>query len=233
MDAGATPTPTTPDTTSPIAGGTLLGQKSPSPQPDQGQPPPADQPKPGEQAPQGDQPNEPPEQGEPEGGQAPDESAYAGLTVGEGLLADEAALADFKKLAAANRIAPEAAQQILDMHGRMQAAAMQQWQATVQDWRRQAEADPYLSGGDIPNGGFRSSKEAVAAAGRFLNQYGDSELRQALDQYGLGNHPALVRALAKAGRDLAPDTLHAGRPAPRANPLRAMYPTMGDEYFPN
>jgi hypothetical protein len=216
--------------TSSSAGPTFLGQaKDPNQDQDQGQP--SDNPTP---PPQGE-PAKPQENGgedSNEGGeQAPDESAYAALTVGEGLVADDAALGDFKKLAAAAKLPVETAQKILDLHGKMQAAAMRGWQSTVQGWRQQSEADPFLSGGAIPAGGFASFKDASAAAGRFMSTYGDSELRQALDQYGMGNHPALVRALARAGRDLASDQLHAGVGRPRIDPNRARYPTMSDEFF--
>jgi hypothetical protein len=234
-DAGSettTPAPATSGAaTSSSAGPTFLVQAQ-DPSPDQGQPgdkPPAPEPQP----PQGEPPK-PQENGGEENGEEPappDESAYAALKVGDGLVADEAALGDFKKLAAEARLPVETAQKILDLHGQMQAAAMRGWQSTVQGWRQQTEADPYLSGGDILGGGFASLKDAGQAAGRFMAHYGDSELRQALDQYGLGDHPALVRAIAKAGRDLASDQLHAGAGRPRVDPNRVRYPTMSDEFF--
>jgi hypothetical protein len=236
-DAGSettTPAPTASGAaTSSSAGPTFLVQAQ-DPSPDQGQPgdkPPAPAPQP----PQGEPPK-PQENGGEDGNEGeeqapPDESAYAALKVGEGLVADEAALGDFKKLAAEARLPVETAQKILDLHGQMQAAAMRGWQSTVQGWRQQTEADPYLAGGDIPGGGFASLKDAGQAAGRFMAHYGDSELRQALDQYGLGDHPALVRAIAKAGRDLASDQLHAGAGRPRVDPNRVRYPTMSDEFF--
>lgn len=215
----------TADTTSSSAGPTFLGQEpDPSPAPAQ----PGDKPTP---PPQGEPPK-PQENGGADGEEAPpDEAAYAALKVGEGLVADDAALGDFRKLAVEAKLPVETAQKILDLHGRMQSAAMRSWQSTVQDWRQQTEADPYLAGGDVPNGGFVSFTDASQAAGRFMARYGDRELRQVLNAYGLGDHPALVRAIAKAGRDLASDQLHAGSARPRIDPNRARYPTMSDEFF--
>lgn len=218
------------------------GQTSPettNPNPGQDQPPPAGEPVRGPsepdkpQQPAGDQPNgdQQPHPGDAE--PAITEEDYQALSLGDGVPVDDASFGEFKKLALEAQLKPDAAQKLLDLHGRMQAAAVQAWQAQVQDWRQQAESDPYLSGGAILDGGFTSLKEATAAAGRFLERFGDRELRQALDQVGLGNHPALVRALAKAGRELASDNLVTGQAVPRPDRLRAMYPTMGAEYFPN
>ena len=231
----SSPTPTTSsDATSSSAGPTWLGQGGAGSNPDQPDPPGSPPPPP----PQPEQPAEggddPARNGGDEGEPAPlDEEAYAGLSVGDDLVVDEAALGDFRKLAAEARIPPAAAQKLLDLHGQLQARAQRDWQAMVHGWGKAAEADPYLAGGDVANGGFASFRDARAAAGHFMSRFGDTELRQALDAYGLGNHPALLRALAKAGRELAADTLHAGNARPRVDPLRAMYPSMSDEFFPH
>jgi hypothetical protein len=214
----------------------LLGTASPTPKTDPEQPDgkPAAPPQGEPQQPQ--QPEQP--QGEPEGEpaeQAPDEAAYAALKLGEGLAVDEAALADFKKLAVETKLPVEAAQKLLDLHGRMQSEATQRFQADLaaewQAWQTAAKADPYLTGGEVANGGFRSMKDALGAAGQFLDTYGDSELRELLTGSAVGNHPSVIRALAKAGRDIASDQLVGGRAAPRTDRLRALYPTMSEEFF--
>jgi hypothetical protein len=234
-DAGEQSSPT-PSTSAPSATGTsLLGQAGTTPSPDPEKPsdkPPA--------PPQGEPEQPQPPQGEPEGEpaeKAPDEAAYAALKLAEGVVPDEAALADFKKLAAETRLPVEAAQRLLDLHGRMQAETTQRFQADLaaewQSWQTAAQQDPYLTGGEVPNGGFRSMKDAIGAAGRFLDAYGDPELRELLTVSSVGNHAAVIRALAKAGRDIASDQLVGGRGASRADPLRAMYPTMSEEFFPH
>jgi hypothetical protein len=236
-DAGEQSSPT-PSTSAPSATGTsLLGQAGTTPSPDPAPPngsPPKQAPAEGEpQQPQ--QPNDEPE-GEP-AEKAPDEAAYAALKLAEGVVPDEAALADFKKLAAETRLPVEAAQRLLDLHGRMQAETTQRFQADLaaewQSWQTAAQQDPYLTGAEVANGGFRSMKDALGAAGRFLDAYGDSELRELLTGSAVGNHASVIRALAKAGRDIASDQLVGGRGASRADPLRAMYPTMSEEFFPH
>lgn len=219
----------------------MLGQAT-NPATDQPTPPPEPPAQPGTEPAQPQQPNGEPAKDGPttpssdhpgDAEPAITEEAYAALSLGDGVPVDDASFAEFKKLALEAQLKPDAAQKLLDLHGRMQAAAVQAWQAQVQDWRQQAESDPYLTGGEILTGGFPSLKEATAAAGRFLDRFGDRELRAALDQHGLGNHPALVRALAKAGRELASDNLVTGQAVPRPDRLRAMYPSMGPEFFPN
>src|SRR3982751_925588 len=251
MDGNATPTTATNAQSSSSALTTLLGQATepgqeqpgqPAGQPDQpgqggadpargnppgaGTTPPAPVEEPSQPAENGggDAEGEPP---------APDEQAYAGLAVPEGLTVDEAALGDFRKLAAEARLPVETAQRLLDLHTRLQAEAERSYAATVADWGKQTAADPFLSGGDVANGGFPSFKDATAAARRFLNTYGDAELRAALNASGMGNHPLLFKALARAGRDLASDSLVSGAGRPRVDTLHARYPNMPAEFFSN
>lgn len=57
-----------------------------------------------------------------------------------------------------------------------------------------------------------TNKDAeLGHAARFINQYGTKELRQALNDTGLGNHPELVRIFIAAGKKLAPDSMPGGK----------------------
>lgn len=49
--------------------------------------------------------------------------------------------------------------------------------------------------------------EEVKNARKALDAYTDKSFRQYMDESGLGNHPALVKAFAKIGRELAEDKL--------------------------
>lgn len=155
---------------------------------------------------------------------APD---YSGLTLPDGLSPEHASYGKFLEVAAAAKLAPETAQAVVDLYGEMQAQAVQEWNATVAGWRKEAEADPFLAGQAIADGGFANVREAVSAAARFINRFGGADLRAVLDSSGLGNHPAVVKALAQAGRELAPDQLVTGQ-APGSSDearLRALYPS--------
>jgi hypothetical protein len=48
-----------------------------------------------------------------------------------------------------------------------------------------------------PGGGFDAN---LGLARQALQRFGDDELRQLLNRSGLGDHPAVLRAFARAGR---------------------------------
>ena len=158
---------------------------------------------------------------EPAPDAAPD---YAALTLPEGFAADAKTLDEFKALAGELKLPVEAAGKLLGLHARLQQQEADAWAATVTGWRQQSEGDPYLSGRDLANGGFASLIEATAAAAKALDRYGSPELRQVLADYGLGNHPQVVRFVARIGRDLSEDRIVVGEARAPTDVLRAMYP---------
>lgn len=81
----------------------------------------------------------------------------------------------------------------------------EKWTEVQNEWRKQAEADPAIGGSKLP--------ETLATVGRFMATYGDDEARAAFDLTGAGNHPAIVRMLAKAGALLKEGTPVSGTPA--------------------
>lgn len=58
-------------------------------------------------------------------------------------------------------------------------------------WAAEAQAHPELKGGGI------------AVAKSVVDRYGDPELKEFLRESAMGNHPGLIRLLAKVGRELA------------------------------
>lgn len=57
--------------------------------------------------------------------------------------------------------------------------------------------------------GSEPAKE-MAFAAKVLNKFGDKEVRQMLNDTGVGNHPALVRLLVKAGKAISEDAMPKG-----------------------
>lgn len=49
--------------------------------------------------------------------------------------------------------------------------------------------------------------ESMQAAKTAVEQFGGDDLKQVLDQTGLGNHPAVVKAFAEMGKQLSEDTI--------------------------
>jgi hypothetical protein len=62
----------------------------------------------------------------------------------------------------------------------------------VEQWAVQAKSDPVVGGKDYDAN--------VAVALSAVGQFGDAELKQVFEDYGLGNNPAMIRAFYKIGK---------------------------------
>jgi len=154
---------------------------------------------------------------ESSGEEAPDQ--YEQFTLPEGMEVDEKRMESFQEFAKANGMSQEAAQKTLDymadeMPKLMQEVSQAQMDAYMQQqlgWKQSYEKDPEI-GGD-------KRTETEAAATRALRAFGNESLVELLDIYdaeknpnglGLGNHPEVMRFLAKAGAVLSEDGHVAG-----------------------
>jgi hypothetical protein len=77
---------------------------------------------------------------------------------------------------------------------------VQQMQERAQEFRDNSEAQLRKEFGNSYNERMQAAKTAV-------EQFGGDELKQVLDQTGLGNHPAVVKAFAEMGKQLSEDTI--------------------------
>jgi len=75
--------------------------------------------------------------------------------------------------------------------------------------------------------GGDSFTPSVKHAQNAINKFGTPELKSALDSYGMGNHPELVRVFARIGKAMAEDT-HVGGNAggAEADQSKRMFPNM-------
>lgn len=130
----------------------------------------------------------------PDGGKTGDgqqQDPFAQLKAPEGAVLDETQLGNYKKLAQEMGLNLSHAQKLLDFEA--QRLTQQQAQAAAV-WKQQTQ-EKY--GAQLT--------ETVATAARAVEKLGGDELRQLLDQTGLGNHPILVEAFYKAGALLKED----------------------------
>ena len=141
----------------------------------------------------------------------------------DGIEPDLPAIESLKAILGENKVSPEAGQKLVDLYQELQAAQTAAWTQRTQQWAADAKADPFLSGKEVAAGGFRSFDEARAAIGKVVAKYVDPETKAFLDQMGLGNHPGLVRAFAKIGRDLGEGQTVPGTGAAPSDTLRALY----------
>jgi len=155
---------------------------------------------------------------------AADESppGYEAFTLPDGMTLDPAALEAAQALFGEAKLSQEQAQKFVDFAlGRELAAqhrSLQAFQDLQERWVEEVKADPAIGGARLGS--------ALAQAARAIDRLGGSELRQALDLTGAGNHPAVVRAFVALGRLMAEDRFAPGgnaRPAPPRTPAETIY----------
>jgi hypothetical protein len=162
---------------------------------------------------------------EGEAGKAPDAPADIDLKLPEGFAADEALQGDFKGAAKAAGLDSAKAQALFDVYAKAQATAeakqAEDFAKQRSDWVSAVKADPEIGGDNL--------QASVLAANRAVAKLGGPELHQLLNATGLGDHPLLVRAFARAGALLAEDSIAGttgGGPQGDAETarLKALYP---------
>lgn len=163
--------------------------------------------------------------GEAEAGSAQESSSeppgdYQPFQVPEGFEANGERVQAFTELAKAAHLDQATAQGFVDMATDMVQDALQQavtaqqeaWQQVRQDWDRELRRIP---------------AEQQQDARLFLDRLGATdEFRAFLDQTGFGDHPELVRLLAKAGAAFREDGVLIGG-------SRAQAPSIADRLFPS
>ena len=113
----------------------------------------------------------------------------------------------------------EAAARQAKLVGESQAQAMAQRDQQISTWGDELRADKDFGG--------EAFDKNVATAIKGLEAVGSPELRQMLDQTGLGSHPEIVRAFKKVGELVADAPFATGaQPAQSASPAARMYPNM-------
>jgi hypothetical protein len=138
----------------------------------------------------------------------------------------------FKEAAAGAKLTQEQAQAFVDLHQQaLQKAATapyEQWRDTQKQWQDEIKADPEF-------GGAHMEKETIPAIARAIKAFSpdaDAEkaLRQAFHFTGAGNHPEMIRFMARIGKSLAEGTHVAGTPTSGdggKSAAQKLYPTQG------
>lgn len=113
---------------------------------------------------------------------------------------DPALLADFKKQAFENGMSNEGVRKMTEWYKNVEMAkaeALNKARAQHSDMQILQLKQEF---------GTRFDQE-VGNARKALDAYTDKDFRKYMDETGLGNHPALVKAFAKIGRELSEDRL--------------------------
>lgn len=149
----------------------------------------------GDGKPEGEAPADPEGEGDKTGDEGAPE-AYGEFTLPEGFVLEPEGLEQLTGFGKKHNLSQEAAQEALNLATahvqRMQERGLADHQARVEQWATDARNDPVIGGKDYE----RNVQIALSAVGKF----GDPELKEAFEQYGLGNHPAFIRAFYKVGK---------------------------------
>lgn len=126
------------------------------------------------------------------------------FTAGEGQELDKEAVAAFEPIARELGLSNEQAQKIVDVYGSTiipQIAKQQEaaWQKQVTEWAETVKADKELG-----------SVESIGNAQKAMDQFGTPELKQYLNDSGLGNHPELFRIFSRIGKAMSEDGFVSG-----------------------
>lgn len=147
----------------------------------------------------------------------------------EGVEADAGLMDAFKAKAKELGLDSAKAQGLVDVYVKaLTDSSQRQAQAAAQRseaWMGEVKADKELGGANL--------QASLAAARKAVQWAGGDELRQAIDELGIGNHPRLFRAFARFGQALAEDSIKVGGANPGApastdpdTALKRMYPSM-------
>jgi hypothetical protein len=183
-------------------------EEAPKPKADEPAKPDESAPKPDAPKPE-DKPKDEPKKEEPKPGE-PKPSAdankapvdYENLKLPDGSLLSAADLEALKKDAKESGLTLEDAQGVLEVKSDAVKAYAQRQTETLQavrkEWRANWEKDPVYGGEKL--------NENTELARRGWDWFADNELKMLADQTGFGDHPAVLKALARLGKLFAEDS---------------------------
>lgn len=140
---------------------------------------------------------------EPQG--APEE--YADFTMPEGVTFDAELGGDIKAIAKELNLTQAQAQKLADLglkHGqKVSSTHAEQLAQARETWANEAKADKEYGG--------EKFGENMAVAKKAVDAYASAELKDLLNQTGLGNHPEMIRLFHKVGLTISEDRFDGGR----------------------
>ena len=145
---------------------------------------------------------ETPEAQRPEDVKTQDEPlTYSDFTLPEGVDVDSETLSEARALLAEMKLPQAQAQRLVDFYaGKIRqfgASQMESWAKLNEKWVSDFKVDQEIGGDRV--------QETVAAATRAMDRFGTPGLREALIMTGAGNHPEVIRFVARVGRATAED----------------------------
>lgn len=154
--------------------------------------------------------------------QVPEDGKYS-LTMPDGIELDTELMDALGPTMAELKLSNGHAQQLVDKYIEAQTAReakrAEEWTQTINGWADQAKADPEIGGNKFDT--------TLANAKSALTRFGTPDLNSYLETSGAGNHPEVIRLMAKVGAMIGEDnpaiTDNPGKGA-EVDPAHAMYP---------
>lgn len=126
---------------------------------------------------------------------------YADFVMPEGVEVDAAMLTEASPLFKELGLTQDQAQKLVDFQAKqVQASSQSQVDAFNQlmnDWQEQSKNDKEFGGDKF--------EENVKVARVAIDKFGTPELKQLLEEHGVGNHPEVIRFMVKVGKLTAED----------------------------
>lgn len=138
----------------------------------------------------------------------------------EGMMVDDKTTADFSALAKDAKLTQEQANKFVGFYANMVKAQEQAHAETQRGWVDAVKSDKDLGGDKL--------QATTTLCKSVMDKFGSPELSDYLNGTGLGNHPALVRFVAKIGAAMSEDSfVKGGNAAGAAMPLeQTLFPSM-------
>ena len=132
------------------------------------------------------------------------------LKLPEGSPLKEADLTAVAEEAKALGLSQENAQKFLESRSKVVASLIegqkQQLETAVAGWAESIKTDSEIAGKD-----GKDYDANVSRARLVIEKFGSPELKKALNETGLGNHPELVRLMVRVGKGMKEDSFHDGK----------------------
>lgn len=150
-----------------------------------------------------------------------DMSQYA-----EGMGLDATLLDELTALTKAKGLPQEAVQELINFDARRTAAireaAQQQVLEMAKAWEQQTRSDAEIGGDKLT--------ATLADAAKARDMFAPEGFKELMDQTGLGNHPAMIKLLARIGKAVSEDKVLTGKePQDRVSVASKLYPSMSKQ----
>lgn len=152
---------------------------------------------------------------------APD--TYADFAMPEGVEVDAELLAEATPIFKELGLTQEQAQKLVDFQAKQVQASSQRnvdaFNQLMNDWQEQSKNDKEF-GGDKFDENIKIARSAIS-------KFGTPELKQLLEEHGVGNHPEVIRFMVKVGKLTAEDVPgnQTGAPSEAKDRVSTLYPT--------